>query len=115
MNSCALEMVEEKEWPLSWPDLNLVFGPILPYITAIDVRSVLAATQVIIRFDNNYGVSIFRDDESDNMFYEMTPLKFYGERISEYENCYNRFPLDDLDWGYAKDDILEFCARISLL
>ena len=115
MNSCAVQMIEEKGWPISWPDLKLMLGPILQYITTIDVRSILGATQVIIRFDNDYGVSIFRDDESDSMFYEMTPLKFYGERITEYESWYNRFPLKDLDWGYAKDDILEFCSRMSLL
>lgn len=115
MNQSAIQPLEDKGWPISWPSLNELLGPINHYIISVAVRSVLGATQAIIRFENDYGVSLFRDEESDNTFFEMTPLRFYGQRISDYEHSFNGFPFADLDWGYAQEDILDFCSRISLL
>lgn len=105
----------DQEGSNSWPDLKRLFIPIKQHIISIHTRSVLGVDQAIIQFKNGYGVIIFRDQESDNALFEMTVVKFHGKDVNDYEFIHSSISLPDLNFGYAKENILELCERVSLL
>jgi hypothetical protein len=104
-----------QEESYSWPDLKELFAPMKQYIISIHTRSAFGVKQAIIRFDNGYGLNMFRDQESKNPILEMVVVKFHGEAVNEYKFLHSGISIPDLTLGHAKDDILELCERVSLL
>jgi hypothetical protein len=115
MTITARQREAELEWPTSWPSFTEFLGPLTQYIISTLVLEVKGGNQAIIRFENDYGVSIFQAHGMDALYFEVTPIRFHGRGIGDYESILQGIPFTDDLWGYVRADILDFCNRISLL
>jgi hypothetical protein len=108
-----MEGVRHSRAPLFW-NHDTFFQALGAQVVLIHLRQVLEKNQIIIRFDNGYGVIIFPISlERDNEVFEMLVLKFYGARINDYKlTQYAHIP--ELNWGNL-DEIIDLCKEVSLL
>jgi hypothetical protein len=111
----ARQREAELEWPTSWPSFSEFLGPLAQYIISTLVFEAKGGDQAIIRFDNGYGVSIYQAHGLDALYFEVTPVRFRGRAITDYESILPGIPFTDDLWRYVRADILDFCNRISLL
>jgi hypothetical protein len=104
--------LEAKIWPSAWPNLINLLRPIDNRISAFFVSPSVDGQKGIIRFNNNFGVELFKYPAAD--FFEMTVIRFSDQGKNEYEFACN-IPIPDLNLGYADEDVLRLCERVSRL
>jgi hypothetical protein len=92
-----------------WPELNNILRQISGRITSSQLNKVMYGKKAIIRFNNNYGVEIFKHPGSD--FYELTVIKFHG--LSYYEFAFD-IPIPDLNLCNTYEDIFQLCEQVSM-
>jgi hypothetical protein len=100
---------ERKNTIRKWPELNNILSLISSRITSSQLNKVMYGKKAIIRFNNNYGVEIFKHPGSD--FYELTVIKFHG--LSYYEFAFD-IPIPDLNLCNTYEDILQLCEQVSM-
>lgn len=99
-------------WPSTWPVLDFLLKPLKESITCLRVTRAMDGHKAIIRFQNGYGLEIFKYLEDD--FFEMVVIKFPGENIEEYEFA-NNTPAAHFNLGYSEEDIAQMCVQVSKL
>ena len=92
-----------------WPKLRNLLNPIAPNITSFNVRPAMYGHKAILRFNNDYGVEIFKHTNDD--FFEMTVIRFRGRT---YEFAFDT-SIPDLNLGYTDEDVLRLCQDVSRL
>lgn len=95
-------------------DLNSIFNTLAEYVIAMDIKSVSNSHQAIIRFHNDYGVSILPLlTRNGRKLYEILVLKFHGPGFNDYKIAqYATVP--EINWVYD-DDVLGVCRQVYLL
>ncbi len=92
-----------------WPNLRTLLNPIAPKIASLNVRPAMYGHKAILRFNNNYGVEIFKHTNDD--FFEMTVIRFRGVK---YEFAFDT-AIPDLNLGYSAEDVFRLCEDVSRL
>ena len=92
-----------------WPKLRHLLNPIAPQIASLNVRPAMYGHKAILRFNNDYGVEIFKHTGDD--FFEMTVIRFRG---GAYEFAFDT-SIPDLNLGYTDEDVLRLCQDVSKL
>jgi hypothetical protein len=96
---------------LSW-NHNKLFQALASQVALIHLRQALKETQIIIRFENGYGVTVLPISiEGNDEVFEMLVLRFYGEGINDYRVAqYAAIP--ELNRGNF-EEIIHLCRQVS--
>lgn len=100
-------------WP-TWAQQDEFFRSLSPRITLVHLREILERPQLIVRFDNGYGVSLLlAATEENGKVFEMEVLKFHGPGINDHKLAqYTPVPEFNRDHLGA---IINLCQKVSLL
>jgi hypothetical protein len=71
------------DWPDFWPPLSVFLGPLVANIAFLRYVSAKLEHQVIIRFENRYGVKISQHF-LHNGLYSVAFLRFSGRKLANY-------------------------------
>jgi len=95
--------------------LNVIFNKFPDQIISIHIKSVSNSQQAIIRFHNDYGVSILPLSPSNGKkYFELLVLKFYGSGFDDFKIAqYATVP--EINWVLTDEDILRVCRQVYLL
>jgi hypothetical protein len=95
--------------------VNIIFNTFAEYIISIHLKSVSNSKQAIIRFHNDYGVSILPLSSSiGRKFYEILVLRFHGSELNDYKIAqYDRVP--EINWVLTDEEMLRVCRQVNLL
>lgn len=95
--------------------LNIIFNKFADHINSIHIKSVSNSQQAIIRFHNDYGVSILPLSPSNGKkYYELLVLKFYGLGFNDFKIAqYATVP--EINWVLTDEEILRVCRQVYLL
>uniref|UniRef100_A0A7C3V9A7 DUF5655 domain-containing protein n=1 Tax=Desulfobacca acetoxidans TaxID=60893 RepID=A0A7C3V9A7_9BACT len=95
-----------------WPNLNSLLTSLDKSLTCFQISQVADGHKAIFRFQNDYGLEIFKYFDSD--FFEIVVIRFPGEGIDTYEFAtdtgVSRFNL-----GCTEEDIFQICSQVSRL
>ena len=112
----AIETAMKEEQNLKDLDhINIIFNTFAEYIISIHLKSFYCSQQAIIRFHNDYGVSILPLSSSiGSKFYEILVLRFHGSGVNDYKIAqYATVP--EINWVLTDEDILRVCRQVYLL
>lgn len=85
-----------------------------PQIILIHHRQVLSETQLIIRFENGYGVALLPVSPAGNdAVMEMLVLRFHGPKTNDYK-VVQYAPIPEFNRG-SHDELMDLCRQVSLL
>ena len=106
--------MEGRTWPFFFWNHERFFQTLAAQIVIVHFRQVVEKNQIIIRFENGYGVIILPiSQEKDDEIFEMLVLKFYGPKINDYQVT-QYAPICELNRGNF-DEITDLCKQVSLL
>ena len=101
-------------WPFPPWNHDRLFQTLATQIVLIHFRQVPEKNQVIIRFENGYGVIVHPVSlEKDDEIFEMLVIKFNGPKINDYQVT-QYAPICELNRGNL-DEIIDLCKLVSLL
>lgn len=81
-------------------------------------RPLNGGTQVVHRFDNNYGASVINHSFSyghERGLFELAVLKFDGDGVGDYHLDYDTPITDDVIGHLTEEDVQLYLTRIEAL
>lgn len=96
-----------------WPAVIQLLAPIKDTMASWHRRPHTNGDQMIIRFNNNYGV-IISEYRLLAGTYEVAPLRFHGPEADDYE-FYFRSHVADLTWCSDQAEMVQVCEQIARL
>lgn len=100
-----------------WPTLaqqDEFFRSLSPRIILVHLREILERPQLIVRFDNGYGVSLLlAATEGNGKVFEMEVLRFHGPGINDHKLA-QYTPVPEFNRDHL-EKIINLCQKVSLL
>ena len=100
-----------------WPTLaqqDEFFRSLSPRIILVHLREILERPQLIVRFDNGYGVSLqLAATEENGKVFEMEVLRFHGPGINDHKLA-QYTPVPEFNRDHF-EEIINLCEQVSLL
>ncbi len=101
-------------WPAFLGHLDEFFQSLAHRITLVHFRQILKRHEIIIRFDNGYGLKLLPAPSAGNEeVFEMLVLRFHGPKIKD-QKLAQYAPVPELNRGNL-EEILDLCKQVSLL
>jgi hypothetical protein len=101
-------------WQASFGHHDELFQSLAQRITLVHFRRILERQEIIIRFDNGYGVKLLLAPLAGNEeVFEMLLLRFHGPKIRDHK-LGQYAPVPELNWGNF-EEIIDLCKQVSLL
>jgi hypothetical protein len=101
-------------WPTSFRHHGELFQSLAHRITLVHFRQILERREIIMRFDNGYGVKLLLAPPAGNgEVFKMLLLRFHGPKVRDHK-LGQYAPVPELNWG-SFEEIIDLCKQVSLL
>jgi hypothetical protein len=100
-------------WP-TWAQQDEFFRSLSRRIILVHLREILERPQLIVRFNNGYGVSLLLAATAENEeVFEMEVLRFHGPGINDHKLA-QYTPVPEFNRDHF-EEIIHLCEQVSLL